>query len=124
MDNTNAPTECHNGYIEIFTQLGVVGLALFLPVIISGLIKTWRLMRADFEAGRLCVTLLIVMLIHNYSESGFPRATYLTWFVFLVAMTAAWRGAQQTAETVAFGENTGRSPDLFAEEPTVEISAT
>jgi exopolysaccharide production protein ExoQ len=119
--NTNAPTETHNGYIEIFVELGIVGLVLFLPVILSGLAGAWRLMRADFEHGRFCVTLLIVMLIHNYSESGFPRATYLTWFVFLLAVLNVWSGVRETSEAAATHEHDWGQPDEFAAAADEEI---
>ena len=123
VNNTNAPTECHNGYIEIFVELGIVGLALFLPVIISGLAGVWRLMRADFEHGRFCVTLLVVVVIHNFSESGFPRATYLTWFVFLLAVVNAWHGLPETVRSSSAAEPVPDGQREFAGETAGEMSA-
>lgn len=85
VDNLNGPEEAHSGYIEIFVQLGIVGLVLFLPVILSAFGGAWRLMGMRFDHGQFRLTVLVAMLIHNYAESGFPRPTYLTWLVFLLA---------------------------------------
>ncbi len=114
INNTNAPTEAHSGYLEIFLNLGIVGLVLFLPVIISALAGAWRLMRTHFEYGRFCVTLLLVMLIHNFTESGFPRATYLTWFVFLLVATNVWRGLEDTSDEFVASEHARQQPRDFA----------
>jgi len=84
--NTNAPQEAHNGYVEVFLELGLVGVAIFAPVIITGILNAWRKMRRHFQLGQLCIMMLVMMYLHNYSESGFPRPTYLTWFGFLLAV--------------------------------------
>ena len=113
VDNTNGPTEAHNGYLEVFLQLGAVGLMLFLPVIFSSLAKAWRLMRVDFDQGRFYVAILVCMLVHNYTESGFPRPNYLTWFVFLLAGVSGWRNALATSELPDPDENEFEPADNY-----------
>jgi len=106
--NTNAPEEAHNGYIEVFLELGFVGVAIFAPVLIVGLLNTWRKMRVHFELGQLCIMMLVMMYIHNYSESGFPRPTYLTWFGFLLAvinLSPALMNNQPETAPISRGKN-------------------
>ena len=114
--NTNAPQEAHNGYLEVFLELGFVGCALFLPVILSGLAGAWRVMRTNFELGQFCVTMLVVMLIHNYSESGFPRPTYLTWFGFLLPVINIGSGIYKTSGSPA-ARNSAPQNNLVSKVP-------
>ena len=114
--NTNAPQEAHNGYLEVFLELGFVGCALFLPVILSGLAGAWRVMRTNFELGQFCVTMLVVMLVHNYSESGFPRPTYLTWFGFLLPVINIGSGIYKTSGSPAARKSAPQN-DLVSEVP-------
>jgi exopolysaccharide production protein ExoQ len=80
------PQQAHNGYIEIWLQLGVVGLLLFALVVWQALQGVGPLSRQDFEYGRFRLILLLITLLHNYSEAGFPRPTHLVWFVFLLVV--------------------------------------
>jgi O-antigen ligase len=80
------PHQAHNGYIEIWLQLGLVGLLLFALVIGHALYGVAPFFRKDFEHGRFRLILLLITLLHNYSEAGFPRPTHLVWFVFLLVV--------------------------------------
>jgi exopolysaccharide production protein ExoQ len=77
------PNQAHNGYLEMYLNLGVVGLSIFLGVIIA----TFRKIRLDllrnFEWGRLWMCLLIAILAHNWTEAGF-RGLSLTFFMFFL----------------------------------------
>jgi O-antigen ligase len=78
------PSQAHNGYLEVFLNLGVVGL-LFLGLTIYGAFKGInRLMQHDFEFGRIRLILLIVALVSNYTEASFARPTEFVWFLFLL----------------------------------------
>ena len=78
------PQQAHDGYIEIFINVGWVGLIIFILVAFAALTGALRQCKSDFEYGLFRLILLIVALIHNYSESGFIRPTHLIWFVFLL----------------------------------------
>jgi O-antigen ligase len=80
------PHQAHNGYIEIWLQLGPVGLLLFALVVGQALRGLAPLFRQDFELGRFRLVVLLITLLHNYSEAGFPRPTHLVWFVFLLVV--------------------------------------
>lgn len=77
------PGQAHNGYLEMYLNLGVVGLSIFLGVIIA----TFRKIRLDllrnFEWGRLRMGLLAAILAHNWTEAGF-RGLSLTFFMFFL----------------------------------------
>jgi exopolysaccharide production protein ExoQ len=75
--------QAHNGYLEMYLNLGIVGLCIFSGVIIA----TFRKIRLDlltnFEWGRLRLSLLVAILAHNWTEAGF-RGLSLTFFMFFL----------------------------------------
>jgi exopolysaccharide production protein ExoQ len=81
------PNEAHNGYLELYLNLGIVGLGLFLFVIMVG----YRNVVASFKSDRTTATLklafLIAALIYNSTEAAF-KIMHPVWIVFLFAVTA------------------------------------
>ena len=78
------PGQSHNGYVEVYAQLGLVGLSIFGFAVLSSVRHAIRLCFKNFELGRWRLVLLICVLFQNYSEAGFPRPTHLMWFTFLL----------------------------------------
>jgi exopolysaccharide production protein ExoQ len=81
----NAPAEAHNGYLETFANLGIIGLALLIGAIVQAIRNALSLVSFDFEYGRMRLMLLITVGVMNYAEATFPRGNHLWWFGFLVA---------------------------------------
>ena len=80
----NSPMEAHNGYLETFANLGLVGDALLAWLILASVRDAARGMADDFEYHRLRLTMLITVAVMNYSEATFPRGMHLWWFGFLI----------------------------------------
>lgn len=85
----NGPMEAHNGYLETYAQLGLVGVSLLVLLIIQAIRSSYNLILTDFEYGRLRLILLFTVLVMNYSEATFPRGTHLWWFGFLIVVMYA-----------------------------------
>jgi O-antigen ligase len=83
------PAQAHNGYLEIYLNLGAVGLLLFLGVIIATFRKIRLDLLRDFEWGRLEMCLLLAILAHNWTEAGF-RGLSFTFFVFFIIAMSYW----------------------------------
>jgi exopolysaccharide production protein ExoQ len=81
------PNEAHNGYIEIFLDLGWVGIALLAVLLLSGLRNTFAAVREQAEAGGLLLAYLVVVLIYNVTESAFRELDPI-WFVLLLSVIA------------------------------------
>jgi O-antigen ligase len=79
------PREGHNGYIDVYVDLGVVGLVLVLLVILFAVLGSLDDLQDRFELGRLRVILLLSVLINNFAESSFLNGTHALWFMFLLA---------------------------------------
>jgi exopolysaccharide production protein ExoQ len=81
-----SPGQAHNGYLDVYVELGALGIFLLIGVIVSGyknIIKTFEI---DFDYARLRMTFLILLLIHNITESSFLRGGHNMTFLFLLMM--------------------------------------
>jgi O-antigen ligase len=96
------PTQAHNGYIEIYLHLGVVGLALLLATILAAFRKIARSFRRDFLLARLQMALLLAVLMFNYAEASFKGVHFIWTIFYLVAMVCP-RPATATRPTAARG---------------------
>lgn len=82
------PSQGHNGYLDVYAELGIVGVCFLFLAIISSTRQIIRTFGSHFEYGRLRLALLLVILVHNITESSFLRGANNLWFIFLlVAVT-------------------------------------
>ena len=81
--------QSHNGYLDVYIELGALGLAVLAGVVLSSY-RDIRLTRpGSFEYATLRKLFLGVILVHNVTESSFGRPTHLLWFLFLVFAAAS-----------------------------------
>ncbi|MEQ9562575.1 MAG: O-antigen ligase family protein [Woeseiaceae bacterium] len=89
------PNQAHNGYIEIFLNLGFIGLFLFIALMVSTIRKAAAGLtsKPDFEFSRLRLAILFAILSHNYTEATF-KGVHLLWTMFyLIAIDIPRRDA-------------------------------
>ena len=79
------PTQGHNGYIDVYLELGIIGLLLLAGLVISAYRSVLRLLADNFEYGAIHFTWLTVVLLYNITESSFLRGGVDMWFLFLLA---------------------------------------
>jgi O-antigen ligase len=77
------PNEAHNGYLEIYINLGAIGLLLLVGIIIGAYRNVKRSLVLGFDFGRFRLAFLGMMLLYNITESAF-KALHPMWFVFLL----------------------------------------
>jgi exopolysaccharide production protein ExoQ len=61
----------HNGYLDTYLNLGVIGLALLAGCIFSGLLKISRYLDVDYESAMLRLCLIVTVAVYNWTESTF-----------------------------------------------------
>lgn len=78
------PEQGHNGYIDVYVQLGAVGLILL--VIVIGLAFAGALddLQNDFYMGSIRLILLLGIVMNNVTETSFLRGEHGLWFLFLL----------------------------------------
>ncbi len=79
--------EAHNGYLELYLNLGWVGLTLLGMLIVTGYRNGLELFRRDPVAGRLRIAFLTCGMIYSCTEAGF-RMMSPVWIGFLLAIVA------------------------------------
>jgi exopolysaccharide production protein ExoQ len=78
--------EAHNGYLETYLNLGLVGLTLLIGSILAGFRKIRAELLRDFELGRFHLALFLAIVVYNWTEAGFKTLNPV-WFVFyLIAL--------------------------------------
>jgi O-antigen ligase len=77
------PNEAHNGYLETYLTLGLVGVFLLVGLFVA----TFRKIRLDlfrnFEWGRYRLGFLAAVVVFNWTEAAFKTLSAV-WFVFYI----------------------------------------
>jgi O-antigen ligase len=77
--------EAHNGYIEVYLNLGWLGVALLAGIIVTGYRRITPAVRRQLQAGSLRLAYFIVAIAYNFSEAGF-KMMHPVWIVFLISI--------------------------------------
>jgi len=94
------PNEAHNAYIEVFLNLGWMGITLLAIVIATGYRSIVGALHRDPNLGRLRVALFVAAIVYSFTEAAF-RVMNPVWLVFLLAIMAAPNTQQQEVRSDA-----------------------
>ena len=89
--------EAHDGYLELYLNLGWVGIALLGTMILTGYRYGLELYRRDAEAGGLRLALLTAAIVFGFTEAGF-RMMSPDWTGFLLGVMAIPAGLELAAQ--------------------------
>ena len=119
------PNQAHNGYLEVFLNLGVTGLALLMLVIYSAFRSAFRLSETSFEYGQTRLALLACVLVSNWTEASLARPTEFFWFFFLlVAINPMGHAMQVSASADANQATDAEEPHVWADVPSAGHATT
>jgi exopolysaccharide production protein ExoQ len=77
------PNEAHNGYLEIYLTLGLIGLSILIGLIIATFRKIRLELLRNFEWGRYRLGFLAAVILCNWTEAA-VKAFHPVWFVFYI----------------------------------------
>jgi len=100
--------EAHNGYLEIYLNLGMIGLFLLTGFLVAGYCAICRGLRSRYSLASLSLALWTVALVYNVTESAFKW--HFMWVAFLLGSLAVPRPAQAGARAVPAFEQ-GNAPE-------------
>lgn len=83
------PGQAHNGYIDVYLELGAIGFILFLIFLVSVVKNILINISHDSDYGRLRMVMFAMILIYNVTESSFLKPTSFLWFVMLMISVKA-----------------------------------
>jgi O-antigen ligase len=82
------PNEAHNGYLEVYLNLGWIGVGLLALLLVTGYRNAVAAYRYDPKIGRLRLACFVVVVAYNFTESAI-RIMHPMWIIFLFAIMAA-----------------------------------
>ena len=77
--------EAHNGYLEVYANLGWVGIGLLAWLIVSGYITVLAIYSRDHTIGVIKLGFFVAALIYSFTEAGFRMMSPI-WLGFLLAV--------------------------------------
>jgi len=80
--------EAHDGYIEVYLELGWVGLALIALLLIDGYRRSVKAFRRAPALGGLMIAYILTSMVYSLTEAGF-RMLDPIWIFFLLAVIGA-----------------------------------
>ena len=83
-------SEAHNGYIEVYLQLGAIGIILIILILIHGYRRSVAAFRIDPDSGSLMLACVVTVAMYSYTEAGF-RMLFFPWMFLVLAIFAASR---------------------------------
>lgn len=107
------PNEAHNGYVEVYLNLGWTGLILLALIIATGYRTVVNSLRHDSEGGSLRLAFFVVGLIYNLTEAGLRIFSPL-WIVFLLSVTAVAVPKRQKARSAVVPARVVELPKAWA----------
>jgi O-antigen ligase len=79
--------QAHNGYIEIYLNIGWVGVFLLSAVVFMGYGSIFGRLNSDPEAARLKMAFFLICVVYNFTEASFKMGCPV-WIAFLWAIIA------------------------------------
>lgn len=92
--------EAHNGYLELYLNLGWIGIALLGAMIVTGYRNCVALLQRDPEAARIRLAFFSASLIYSMTEAGFRMMSPI-WIMFLLSITATAVRPKRTARSIS-----------------------
>jgi len=114
----NGIQESHNGYIEVYANLGWVGIIFLGSLIVTGYRHVISVFRRDREMGSLKLAYFVTGVIYSLTEAGF-RVMSPVWIAFILAIVALPPTVLKRRSVAAVRTVTGDEVVLYPSNATV-----
>jgi len=86
--NAKGLNEAHNGYLEVYLNLGWIGVCLIAFILVTGYARAFAAFRRNPHIGGLMLAYVIASAIYSITEAGF-RMMDPIWIFLLLAVVGA-----------------------------------
>lgn len=117
------PLQAHNGYLEVYLNLGIVGFFILVGLLIVTFRKCTLDLLCDFEWGRLTMSYFWMMLVHNWTEAGFKGLGLMFFAFFFVALKLPSRSSVTAGVYPSREEEGAMAYGVLDEEPVYSTRA-
>lgn len=91
--------QAHNGYLETYINLGLVGLTLLVFWILSGFKKILSLIKKEYAGAILRFSLIVVICLYNWAEATFYGKSNM-WVLFLFSSIVVIRNVLNNEQKI------------------------
>ena len=77
--------QAHNGYLEQYLNLGIIGLGFIIIIILNGLRNVHQQFSNNFSTTMFRLTIIVVAILYNYTEAAFYGINNI-WILLLLAV--------------------------------------
>jgi exopolysaccharide production protein ExoQ len=85
MESWGVSSQAHNGYLDMYLNLGVIGLLFIMGWILSGIKNVNRYLDINYPVGLLRFSLIVTVALYNYTEVTFHGVSNM-WIVFMIGI--------------------------------------
>ena len=100
------PNEAHNGYIEVFLNLGLVGVGFLIALIGKGYRQAADGIRRGRIEGGVMLAYVVIAIAYNFTEAAFKMLSPIWLFFLLAVLGIPKRAVQAGSVRVSQGEAT------------------
>jgi O-antigen ligase len=100
--------EAHNGYLEVYLNLGVIGVGLLVGFLISGYRTICKKFESSYALASLMLSMWTVTLFYNVTEAAFKGG--LLWLVLLLGVTVIPAREAAIGESLRAAKGLPKSP--------------
>jgi len=79
--------QSHNGYLETYLNLGIIGLSLMVANILSGFLKVIKYLTVNYPVAILRLSIIVVVAIYNWTEASFYGINNMFLLFFVAAIS-------------------------------------
>jgi O-antigen ligase len=90
------PNQAHNGFIEIYLNLGWTGVLLIVGILFSTYKKSIKEIKTNYEFGLFRIAVLFIILVFSQFEAAF-KGLHIMWFLLLL-VSIEYTGGHGKAE--------------------------
>jgi O-antigen ligase len=95
------PESSHNGYINIYLEFGLAGLALMAAVLCASYRSVIQHLYRDFNYGKFRLAFWVMIAMYNFAETSFCRPLSMLWLVFVIIALEPLRSNETQPDTPA-----------------------
>ncbi len=77
--------QAHNGYLEQYLNLGIIGVGFIIIIVLNGLHNIHRQLSKNFTTAMFSLTIVVVAILYNYTEAAFYGINNM-WILLLLAV--------------------------------------
>jgi O-antigen ligase len=99
-------SQAHNGYLEMYLNMGLTGLFFLFTWVFLALARVRRTLTADYPAAVLRLSFVVVALLYNWTEASFYGVNMI-WMLLLFSVIAP------PARPRPIGQKLNRTPSAY-----------